>query len=516
VGGDSRNLPSTDGKDRAEYDFARRVTRLSSADFATGLPSCPLLTLGVLHARFWAHDDENLDRIRESRATGHREAKNFGVYSACMETTIPALTPYSLEHVSDDDLHASTRRLVGRSNQLLAALLAHLAEVEARGIHRERACASLSTYCVYELRMSEDEAFRRARASKIARQFPILFEQVATGEIHLTGILLLGSHLTEENHVEVLARAKHRTKKEIKRLVRMLHPLPDVPALVEPLGPEPRSIAGNPSWSQMVEAHAPEIRELSPGERPKDWIADAVAGTAVEAATEADSDAHGEAAGGANPEATPSQALAPLRYRVQFTATQEYVDLLETAKDLLAHAVPSRSIEEVHLRAMRALVIELKKRKIGATSESSRKGQQSSSEQSYTESAVAGGDARAAESPRQRGANTSAGPRQRGANTSADSRQRQRGRYVPRAVRRAVWARDRGRCTYVDAMGQRCRETGGLELDHVDPHARGGPPTVSNLRLRCRCHNALTAEHEFGRDFIAAQIVANRRTARHA
>src|SRR6187401_3288553 len=75
---------------------------------------------------------------------------------------------YCLDHVSDNDLLASTRRLVGRSNQLLAALLAHLSEVEARGIHRDRACASLCTYCIYELRMSEDEAFRRARAAKIA------------------------------------------------------------------------------------------------------------------------------------------------------------------------------------------------------------------------------------------------------------------------------------------------------------------------------------------------------------
>jgi hypothetical protein len=59
-----------------------------------------------------------------------------------MVTNIPAPIPYSLEHLSDDDLHVSTRRLIGRSNQVLAALLAHLAEVEARGIHRERACAS--------------------------------------------------------------------------------------------------------------------------------------------------------------------------------------------------------------------------------------------------------------------------------------------------------------------------------------------------------------------------------------
>jgi hypothetical protein len=39
-----------------------------------------------------------------------------------------------LAHLSDDELLANTRRLVGNSNQLFAALLVHLAEVEARGI----------------------------------------------------------------------------------------------------------------------------------------------------------------------------------------------------------------------------------------------------------------------------------------------------------------------------------------------------------------------------------------------
>jgi hypothetical protein len=32
---------------------------------------------------------------------------------------------------------------VGASNQILAALLLHLGEVEVRGVHRTRACASL-------------------------------------------------------------------------------------------------------------------------------------------------------------------------------------------------------------------------------------------------------------------------------------------------------------------------------------------------------------------------------------
>ena len=70
----------------------------------------------------------------------------------------------SLAQLTDASLHSETKRLVGSSNTLTAQLLAHLGEVEARGIHRERACSSLYTYCVYELRMSEDEAKRSAVA----------------------------------------------------------------------------------------------------------------------------------------------------------------------------------------------------------------------------------------------------------------------------------------------------------------------------------------------------------------
>ena len=407
-----------------------------------------------------------------------------------MDANTPGSIPYSLEHLSDDELHLGTRRLIGRSNQLLAALLAHLAEVEARGIHRERACASLGTYCIYELRMSKDEAFRRARASRIARQFPILFEQVAAGEIHLTGILLLGPHLTEANHREVLARAKHRTKSEIERLVRRLNPLPDVPAKVEPLGPAPRPPIGNPSWSQRVEAYSPEVRELEPGNRPKDWVDDP---TVDDSTTDDSANPAHLVAARSDPEPAPPAALESQRYKVQFTATQEYVDLLEEARGLLAHAVPSRSIEEVQLRAMRALVTELRRTRMGASKEPQ---------------STAPPVKRAR--PRQRGTERPANPRQRGAkNLSNPANPRQRGRSVPRAVRRAVWQRDGARCTYVDATGQRCRETGGLELDHVDPHARGGPPTLENLRLRCRPHNALTAEYEFGRDFMAHKASAD-------
>ena len=70
----------------------------------------------------------------------------------------------------------------------------------------------------------------------------------------------------------MLARGKHRTKREIAELVRELDPLPDVPARVEPLGPELAS-PRNPTWSEFVASFSP-VRELPPGERPADWIDD--------------------------------------------------------------------------------------------------------------------------------------------------------------------------------------------------------------------------------------------------
>jgi len=235
--------------------------------------------------------------------------------------TSSAEPSYRLEHISDADLLAGARRLVGRQNQGLAELLAHLAEVEARGIHRLRACPSLYAYCLYELRLSEDAAFRRARVARLARRFPVIFQQVADGELHLTALVLLAPHLTEENHRLLLSLAKHRTKREVLRLVRSLAPEPSVPDRIEPLGPESVGIPipRPPSWRTLVESLAAGVRELRPGDRPKDWLDRAGAAQDVES---------GE------PPTRPSPADAGLagtaelgsetdeRYKISFTASR--------------------------------------------------------------------------------------------------------------------------------------------------------------------------------------------------
>jgi hypothetical protein len=152
--------------------------------------------------------------------------------------------------------------------------------------------------------------------------------------------------------------------------------------------------------------------------------------------------------------------LAPERYGVQFTIGREDRELLEQAKALLSHQIPSRDEAQVFLHALRGLVRQLEKRKFGR-----------------------------ADKPRKSPARESKNPR-----------------YIPARVRRAVDKRDGGRCTFVAENGHRCEARKYLEFDHVLEVARGGMSTVANVRLRCRAHNQYTAEQTFGSDLMRGKI----------
>jgi len=76
-------------------------------------------------------------------------------------------------------------------------------------------------------------------------------------------------------------------------------------------------------------------------------------------------------------------------------------------------------------------------------------------------------------------------------------------RHIPAEVKRQVWERDGGRCTFVSEAGRRCPARSRLEFDHLDPVARGGRATVARIRLRCRAHNQYAAECAFGAGFMS-------------
>ena len=218
--------------------------------------------------------------------------------------------------LSDQDLLARLEGLAGREREALAELVAHLAALDSRAmLYADQGYGSLFSYCTQALRLSEDAACNRIEAARACRRFPLILELLASGSLTLTSVRLLGPHLTAENHEPVLAKAMHKTRREIEALVAGLAPRPDLPstvrrvpcrshtaALLAPAGPAPGP------WPELARGLSPgPAPGLAPG--PTMISVPSLAGVAL-------APSHGA------PPVSPRpivRASAPERYRVQFT-----------------------------------------------------------------------------------------------------------------------------------------------------------------------------------------------------
>jgi hypothetical protein len=190
------------------------------------------------------------------------------------------------------------------------------------------------------------------------------------------------------------------------------------------------------------------------------------------------------------------EPLADARYKLQLTASAALRDKLERARDLMRHRNPAGDLAVVVERALDALLAQLEKERLGKTARPRSSPRPTASTQPSTQP-------RASAQP-----SANAQPR------STPPARATRAGHVPRAVRRAVFERDGEQCTFTDATGARCPSRTLLELDHVDARALGGSDEESNLRVRCRAHNALHAEEVFGRAHVAAHVHLRQRKRR--
>lgn len=163
------------------------------------------------------------------------------------------------------------------------------------------------------------------------------------GSLHLTAVSLLGAHLTAANHVEVLASAKHKTKREVEQFVARLRPQPDAPASVRKL-PAPAS----------VPVQGSEFGFLVP-------VLDSTSSVLV-----GDTAPLAIAAPAASP-APQIKPLAPERYKLQCTVSGDTYDKLRRVQDLLRHKVPSGDLAAILDRAVTLLLADLSRTKFAAT-----------------------------------------------------------------------------------------------------------------------------------------------------
>jgi len=349
--------------------------------------------------------------------------------------------------LTDDELQARAKSLAARARDATAQLVAHLVEIEARGLHLAAGYSSLFAYCRGVLSLSENETYNRIAAARVASRFPVILERLAQGAVNLTTVSLLAPHLTPANHLEALESARGLRKSEVEELVARLAPKPDVPASLRKL-PAPQS--AEPQAPAHPGVPAPAAAESSPASpTPTAPIATATAARAL----------------------TP---LSPDRYKLQLTISGDTVEKLRLAQDLLRHADPSGDPAAIIDRALTLLLHDLAKRKFAATD-------------------------RPAASDRPR---SSGDARSEASDAGSRSTHLSRSRHIPADVQRTVFVRDLGRCAFTSAEGRRCNERAFVEFHHVRPYAHDGPPTVANIQLRCQSHNA----HEWHREVVDVRI----------
>jgi hypothetical protein len=378
---------------------------------------------------------------------------------------------YRLGGLEDDQLLAALSGLVRRENDSLSDLLAHLAELDERALCIALGYSSLFAYCTEALGFCKSSAGRRIAAARVCRDFPEAFAHIANGELQLSVLCALRSHLNAENASELFAACARKSYEQVEELLAARFPKRDVRDLIRRL---PSAAVGTPDIDDIgtnrIETKPTETRQiaLAPGPLSAERVLPTVHELPLESPRP-------QALRGA------IKPLSPDRFSVNFTADGEFRELLEEVRALLSHSEPKGDLVRVMKRGLEALRSELLKKRFGV-------GRKPRSIRSSTTEPQAASEA----------------PAPQPASRFGTPEGVKRTRHVAAAVAREVYVRDQGRCTFCADDGRRCGERRLLQVDHVVPHAHGGGRRCAICdcdagRTTCTRRENTLAENAFAR-----------------
>jgi hypothetical protein len=458
----------------------------------------------------------------------------------------------AIREFSDAEVVTFVQRLNQKKHQIDAELLLWLSEFDSRKLYREAACSSFFEYLTSCLGYSEDVAYRRMWCARLLREYPVVHELLRSGQIHMAALLLLKPLLTPGNHRELLMAAVGKSKRAVEMLVAARNPKSDAPSKIRRL-PAPTMVRSMPAVSAAIAP--PEILPSAPsgyegvacapladaasrdlaavGRLSESGPRDGAAGERLSAAQSA-------SVGSTVPRCAPSRRArvspsSAANYRVVFTASEQLKQKLDRAGELLSHGSHPSDLPALLERALDLLIEREQRRRFGSK-RSRRQFRTATSEPRAAESQPPDMHGTESETKTERHVaqpntpehhvaqpNTPehhvakpnaperhvAKPELRASRAAvAEGSSETSSAYIPAAVRREVWERDAGQCTYVNARGERCHGRHYVQFDHRIARAFGGSSTVENLRLRCAAHDGLAAEQVLGIERVRAAIAA--------
>jgi 5-methylcytosine-specific restriction endonuclease McrA len=365
-----------------------------------------------------------------------------------------------LSCLSDRELLSRVKDLVTRERAVTLEILFHLIEVERRRLHLGLGYASMFDYCTRHLRYSSSAASRRIQSARCIRDYPDIYELLERNEINLVTISLVASILNESNAKDLLSKIRGKSQREVEAIASAYRPPVALRDRAKPVWvalPEPVE-----KQSIKIGHDCPITPTAGSVKTPNPAAADFVVGPPQAIAeTQAQLEAAPHQSKGHR---APSSRRLEERALVQFVASKRFMQKFEKARALLSNGRRDLSYEAVLEAALDEFLKdhdpEERKKRREERKEKARVAEQSSSGRTETS------------------------------------------RYISKATRDAVFARDKGRCAYIGANGERCSATHHLQVDHVIPYARGGTNAVDNLRLLCERHNKLEAERLLGANTV--------------
>jgi 5-methylcytosine-specific restriction endonuclease McrA len=344
----------------------------------------------------------------------------------------------SLRSLSDHEILSQIQELTRRERSLTLAVLLHLGEIERRRLHLKQGYASMFEYCTTGLGYSASAASRRIRTARCVARLPQVYSLLESNEVNLSTVCLVSRILNSDNAETLLGRIRGKSQREVEAIVAEY---------------EPRRALPRESVRAVVVAPPTAVR--APAAK--------TASAQTPAAKHDRSGCERSDRDSAPAQVTPAQTPAEKRFVIQFCASEAFMAKLEQVRSLAWHRLSAGApLEQVFELALEYFIeredpCKRRERRIDRT------------------------DRREARKP---------------ASMARDSVHR--ARRIPAPLHDEVFARDRGRCTYVGTGGRRCGSTQALQVDHVTPVARGGTSTPGNLRLLCAFHNRLEAERVLG------------------
>jgi hypothetical protein len=343
--------------------------------------------------------------------------------------------------IDDRTLHAHVVALALKERALRADFILSLGVFEERRLHLKAGYPTLFAWLTDHLHFSRASAFRRATAAQLCRRMPAVAAYLREGRLSLTKLCHLKYSLAPENCLALLEQAASLTEKEVELLALQLHPGAGAGAgagatrdTIRPLSAVPKPSLSNAESQGELFAAAP-----TPSPQPAPQASPTPPTVALPE----------------EPPAVPPPTPAPVRHLVRMTVGPEFMKLLDEVRGALSHSHPGASLEVLLGECMKLALVTRHART-------------------------------RAQTPRPRATSGDPPPTTKGS------------RYLPAHLRREVWRRDAGRCTFVSEDGVRCQATRRLEIHHDIPFAMGGPTHAGNCRLMCKGHNDLIARRDFG------------------